>query len=77
MTIVKVIKKFDEKFNLSEVQARAILDMRLRRLTGLEREKIEAEYKEILELIEDYKDILANHSRVLAIIKEGFTRYQS
>ncbi|NLC42191.1 MAG: DNA topoisomerase 4 subunit A, partial [Erysipelothrix sp.] len=66
----EVIKKFDEKFNLSEVQARAILDMRLRRLTGLEREKIEAEYKEILELIEDYKDILANHSRVLAIIKE-------
>lgn len=57
-------------FGLSEIQAKAILEMRLRRLTGLEREKIEAEYNELLRLIADYRDILANHSRVVNIIKD-------
>ena len=59
-----------EKFNLSDIQAKAILDMRLQRLTGLEREKIEKEYNEILLLINDLKDILANLERRMAIIKD-------
>lgn len=58
-----------EQFNLSEIQAKAILDMQFRRLTGLARDKIESEYKTLLEVIADLKDILANHSRVLEIIK--------
>lgn len=56
-------------FNLSEVQAQAILDMRLQRLTGLERDKIEEEYNKLIELIKDLKDILANDYRVIDIIK--------
>ncbi|MFT6855769.1 MAG: DNA gyrase subunit A, partial [Cyclobacteriaceae bacterium] len=58
-----------EKFELSEIQARAILDMRLQRLTGLEREKIQKEYDEIINLIEDLKDILSNEERRMSIIK--------
>ena len=58
-----------EKFGLSEIQAKAILDMQFRRLTGLEREKIENEYQELLITIADLEDILANPSRVLDIIK--------
>lgn len=58
-----------EKFDLSEIQANAILEMRLRRLTGLERDKIENEYQELVLLIADLKDILANHQRVVEIIK--------
>ncbi|MGX7025325.1 DNA gyrase subunit A [Vagococcus hydrophili] len=61
-------KSLIEKFELSDRQAQAILDMRLRRLTGLERDKIENEYQELLLLIADLKDILANHDRVLEII---------
>ncbi len=59
-----------EKFELSEIQAKAILDMRLQRLTGLEREKIEKEYEELQTLIEDLKDILEKEERRMAIIKE-------
>jgi DNA gyrase subunit A len=59
-----------EKFSLSEIQARAILDMRLQRLTGMEREKIQEEYKEIMALIEDLKDILGNEERRMQIIKD-------
>ncbi|MBM7615598.1 DNA gyrase subunit A [Alkaliphilus hydrothermalis] len=59
-----------EKFHLSERQAQAILDMRLQRLTGLERDKIEAEYQELLQLINELKEILANETLVLNIIKE-------
>lgn len=62
-----------ERFKLSEKQAQAILDMRLQRLTGLEREKIEEEYKEILALIEELKAILADEEKVLAIIREELT----
>ena len=61
------------RFNLSEIQAKAIMDMQLRRLTGLSRAKIEDEYNGLLTLIEDLKDILANHSRVLEIIRSELT----
>ncbi|WP_284140674.1 MULTISPECIES: DNA gyrase subunit A [unclassified Virgibacillus] len=62
-----------ERFKLSEKQSQAILDMRLQRLTGLEREKIESEYKELLKLIGELKEILANEERVLEIIREELT----
>lgn len=58
------------KFELSERQAQAILDMRLRRLTGLERDKIQSEYDDLLALIADLADILAKPERVATIIKE-------
>jgi DNA gyrase subunit A len=58
------------KFNLSEKQAQAILDMRLQRLTGLEREKIEDEYSELMKLIEKLKEILASEESVLRVIKD-------
>ena len=58
-----------EQFALSEIQAKAILQMQLRRLTGLERDKIETEYRELLVTIADLKDILANESRLHDIIR--------
>lgn len=58
------------KFKLSERQSQAILDMRLRRLTGLERDKIQSEYDDLLALIADLADILAKPERVSQIIKE-------
>ena len=58
------------KFKLSERQSQAILDMRLRRLTGLERDKIQSEYDDLVTLIADLTDILAKPERVAAIIKE-------
>ena len=61
------------QFNLSEIQAKAILEMQLRRLTGLERDKIESEYDSLMKVITDLKDILANHSRVLEIIRNELT----
>ena len=78
--VIKIIRssKTDEEarsslmsnFGLSEVQTNAILEMRLRRLTGLEREKIENELNELLERIRNYKEILGSEEKVLAIIKE-------
>lgn len=59
-----------KKFKLSEIQAKAILDMRLQRLTGLERQKIEDEYKETIKLIEKLKGILKNEERRNSIITE-------
>lgn len=59
-----------ERFGLSEKQAQAILDMRLQRLTGLEREKIENEYKEVMDLVNELKAILADDDKVLEIIRE-------
>ncbi|MFB5269449.1 DNA gyrase subunit A [Paenibacillus enshidis] len=59
-----------ERFSLSQEQAQAILDMRLQRLTGLEREKIENEYNELLQKIQEYREILANEHLVLNIISE-------
>lgn len=58
------------KFGLSDAQSEAILEMKLRRLTGLEREKIEEELAELLKLIEEYKEILSNEDKLLAVIKE-------
>ena len=58
------------KFKLSERQSQAILDMRLRRLTGLERDKIQSEYDDLVALISDLADILSKPERVVAIIKE-------
>lgn len=58
------------KFKLSEIQAKAILDMRLQRLTGLERQKIEDEYKEVLKFIEKLKGILTNEKRRWSIIRD-------
>jgi DNA gyrase subunit A len=62
--------KLMERFGLSDIQAKAILDMRLQRLTGLERDKIEQEYAELLKVIADLTDILANRSRRMQIIKD-------
>ncbi len=61
------------EFELSDVQAQAILDMRLQRLTGLEREKLDAEYKDFIKSIARYKAILDSNSLVLQIIKEEVT----
>lgn len=59
-----------ERFNFSEKQAQAIVDMRLGRLTGLEREKLENEYREVMEKIRYYRDVLANEYMVFNIIKD-------
>ena len=59
-----------ERFGLSDAQAQAIVDMRLRTLTGLEREKIEAEYQELLKKIEEYRAILADENLLLGVIKK-------
>ncbi len=59
-----------EKFSLSEIQAKAILEMRLQRLTGLEREKIQKEYDELMELIAHLEEILANVELRMGIIKD-------
>ena len=67
---VEAKTKLIEKYNLSEIQAEAILELKLRRLTGLEREKIEAELQDLLEKIKYYKEILASEEKVLAIVKQ-------
>ncbi|MFV0342883.1 MAG: DNA gyrase subunit A [Anaerocolumna sp.] len=62
-----------ERFSLSEAQAQAIVDMRLRALTGLERERLENEFAELMAKIEEYKAILADIKKLLAVIKEEIT----
>ncbi|MEZ4779342.1 MAG: DNA gyrase subunit A [Flavobacteriaceae bacterium] len=62
-------EKLMERFSLSEIQARAIVEMRLRQLTGLEQDKLRSEYEELMKTIEDYKDILAKKERRMEIIK--------
>ncbi|PAD19919.1 DNA gyrase subunit A [Terribacillus saccharophilus] len=62
-----------ERFKLSDKQAQAILDMRLQRLTGLERDKIEDEYQELVKVIAELKAILADEEKVLEIIREELT----
>ena len=62
-----------ERFGLSEIQAKAILEMRLQRLTGLEREKIQDEYKEVMALIASLKEILGSESKRMDIIKTELT----
>src|SRR5699024_4375555 len=59
-----------ERFGLDEIQAQSIVQMRLGQLTGLERQKIEDEIASLHAKIEDFEDILSNHSRVLQIIKD-------
>ena len=78
--IIEIIKKskddddalvnMNKEFGIDDIQGKAILDMQLRRLTGLSREKILDELKQLYVQIKDYKDILANHSRVIQIIKD-------
>ena len=63
------IERLMARFELSEIQSRAIVEMRLRQLTGLEQDKLRAEFEEICRLIEDLKDILANEDRRMEIIK--------
>ncbi len=70
-------EKLMVRFKLSEVQAQAILDMRLARLQGLEREKLEAEYKEILEKIAYYKEILADERKLMRVIKNEMLEIKS
>ena len=60
------------RYDLSEIQAQTILDMRLQRLTGLEREKIAQDYQKIIELIKELKGILENETQVMSIIKNEF-----
>ena len=67
---IEAKEKLISRFGLSDIQADAILELKLRRLTALERDKIEQELNELLELIKDYKDILANEYRVYQIIKD-------
>ncbi len=66
-------EKLMERFGLSDIQAQAILDMRLKTLSGLQREKIDEEYKQLMELIAHLRDILANEQLVFDIIKEELT----
>jgi len=66
----KAKKSLMEKFSLSEIQAQAILDMRLKRLTGLERDKLDAEYEKLIKEISKYKEILSNERLLYNIIKE-------
>ena len=76
--IIKIIRssyndakeKLIERFNLSEIQAQAILDMQLRRLQGLEKEKIDAEYKELLEKIAYYSSLLADEKLLMGVIRD-------
>ncbi|OMP30820.1 DNA gyrase subunit A [Mangrovimonas sp. DI 80] len=63
-------EKLIERFKLSEIQAKAIVEMRLRQLTGLEQDKLRTEYEELMKTIEDLKDILAKKERRMEIIKE-------
>ena len=63
-------EKLMERFGLSDIQAQAILDMQLKRLSGLQREKIEEEYNELMKLIAYYKDVLSSETLVFNIIKE-------
>ena len=63
---IKLMKAFD----LSEIQARAIVDMRLRRLQGLEREKLNAEYEELIQMINKFKEILSNQHLIDQIVKD-------
>ncbi len=67
------MESLQSRFELSERQAQAILDMRLRRLTGLERDKIENEYNELLAYIEELEAILADEEKLLALVREELT----
>lgn len=68
-----LVQELCDAFGLTQIQAKAILAMQLRRLSGLERDKIESEYAELLKTIADLEDILANHDRVLKTIRDDLT----
>jgi len=63
-------ENLEKRFDLSELQAKAIVEMRLRQLTGLEQDKLRAEYDELMKTIDDLRDILANEDRRMSIIKD-------
>lgn len=67
------LQKLMDRFNLSEIQATAILDMRLRRLQGLEKEKLEDEKNELIAKIKEYNEILSSEEKLLSIIKQELT----
>ncbi len=66
-------QKLIDRFELTEIQAKAIVEMRLRQLTGLEQDKLRSEYEELMATIDDYRDILAKKERRMNIIKEELT----
>jgi DNA gyrase subunit A len=70
-------ERLAERFGLSEIQTRAIVDMRLRQLTGLEQDKLRAEYDDLMKLIADLKDILAHEDRRMEIIKNELIEVRS
>lgn len=69
--------KLIERFKLSEIQAKAIVEMRLRQLTGLEQDKLRSEYDEIMKTIEDLKDILERKDRRMQVIKDELLEIKS
>ncbi len=69
-------KELIKRFKLSDIQAQAVLDMRLARLTSLERKKIEEEYRDLIEMIAHYKEVLANKGLRMAIVREELTDIQ-
>lgn len=69
----EVKKKFKKEFDLTDLQSQAILDMRIRRLTGLEREKLDAEYKKLIKDIKRFREILENNDVLMNLIKEELT----
>lgn len=73
-TVNEAKERLISRFQFTEVQAQAILDMRLQRLTGLERQKIEEELAELIKMIEYYKNVLASDAMVKEIIKKRFWR---
>merc|ERR1711879_701504 len=82
MGVIKIIRgayndaetQLMERFGLSDIQAKSIVDMRLRRLQGLEREKIENEYQEIMKLILFLEDLLSDEVKLMNIIREDLIR---
>ena len=73
----EAISRMKESFGLSDIQSKSILDMQMRRLTGLQRRRIEEEYDSLVIAIADYRDILARHDRVLGIIKDELAEMKS
>ncbi len=68
--------KLIERFELTEIQAKAIVEMRLRQLTGLEQDKLRAEYDALMKTIEDLKDILDKKERRMQLLKKNYLKYK-
>ena len=73
----EIIQKFDKNYNLTEAQSQAILEMKLRRLSGLERSKVEDEYDKLVKLIEELNAILASDEKIMGIIKDELTEIKN